>query len=76
MLLDSFKYLGIEIWQVKAGSIYDNFLVTDDVDLAKSEAETILKRVEGERAGEAKADEEARAKEAEAGDEPDEKDDL
>jgi len=77
---DSFKYVGIEIWQVKAGSIYDNFLVTDDVDLAKSEAETILKRVKGERDAEAKADEEARAKEAaEAAtkdDEPDEKDDL
>jgi len=74
---DSFKFVGIEIWQVKAGSIYDNFLVTDDADLAKSEAETILKRVQGERDAEAKADEEARAKEAEAtADEPEEKDDL
>jgi len=74
---DSFKFIGIEIWQVKAGSIYDNILVTDDADLAKSEAETILKRVQGERDGEAKADEEARAKEAaEPKEEADEKDDL
>jgi len=75
---DSFKFVGIEIWQVKAGSIYDNFLVTDDVDLAKSEAENILKRVQGERDAEAKADEEARAKEAAESkdDEPGEKDDL
>jgi len=73
---DSFKYVGIEIWQVKSGSVYDNFLVTDDVDLAKSEAETILKRVTGEREGEAKADEESRAKEAEAAKEAEEKEDL
>jgi calreticulin len=32
---DSNKYVGIEIWQVKAGSIFDNFLVTDDVALAE-----------------------------------------
>merc|ERR1712054_158194 len=29
---DSHKYLGIEIWQVKSGTIFDDFLVTDDVD--------------------------------------------
>lgn len=59
---ESFKYLGIEIWQVKSGSVFGNFLVTDDVELAKKEAEKILTRVEGERAAEAAAE----AKEAEA----------
>jgi len=62
---DSFKYVGIEIWQVKSGSIYGNFLVTDDVELAAKEADAILARVQGERDGEAAAEEAARKKEAE-----------
>jgi len=33
---DSFKYLGIDIWQVKSGTIFGNFLLTDDWDTAKS----------------------------------------
>jgi calreticulin len=33
------KYFGIELWQVKAGSIFDNILITDDPDYAKSFAE-------------------------------------
>jgi len=81
---DSFKYVGIEIWQVKAGSVFGNFLVTDDVDLAKTEADNILTRVQGERDGEAAAEEAARAKEAEeaakaaaeAPEEDDQKEDL
>jgi calreticulin len=76
----SFKYLGIEIWQVKSGSIYGNFLVTDDVDLAKNEADAILARVQGERDKETAADEAARQKEAEeakaAAAEEEEKEDL
>jgi len=33
------KYVGFELWQVKAGSIFDNILVTDDVEYAKTFAE-------------------------------------
>jgi calreticulin len=33
------KYVGFELWQVKSGSIFDNILVTDDVELAKTFAE-------------------------------------
>jgi calreticulin len=81
---DSFKFVGIEIWQVKSGSIYGNFLVTDDVELAKTEADAILTRVQGERDGEAAAEEAARKKEAEeaaaaaeaTADEDDQKEDL
>jgi len=29
------KYVAFELWQVKSGSIFDNILVTDDVDYAK-----------------------------------------
>merc|ERR1712113_639519 len=37
--------VGFELWQVTAGSIFDNILVTDDIALAKSEAEEIIKRM-------------------------------
>jgi calreticulin len=30
----SFKYVAIEIWQVKSGSIYDNILITDSLETA------------------------------------------
>jgi len=62
---DSFKYVGIEIWQVKAGSIFGNILVTDDVELAKTAADAILTRVEGEKAAE-KIEEDAERAKAEA----------
>jgi len=29
------QYVGMEVWQVKAGTIFDNILITDDVDEAK-----------------------------------------
>jgi calreticulin len=57
---DSHKYLGIEIWQVKSGSVFGNFLVTDDVSVAKKAATAILTRVAGEKAAE-KAEQEAAA---------------
>lgn len=33
------KYVGFELWQVKSGSIFDNIIVTDDLEAAKSFAE-------------------------------------
>jgi len=36
---DSIKYLGLEVWQVKSGSIFDNIIVTD----SEEEAETFAK---------------------------------
>lgn len=33
------KYVGMELWQVKAGSLFDNILVTDDPEYAVSFAE-------------------------------------
>jgi len=32
---DSFKYVAIEIWQVKSGSIFDNILLTDSLETAE-----------------------------------------
>jgi len=61
---DSNKYVGIEIWQVKSGTIFDNILVTDDVDVAKEWATKTLTQEEGEKKAHEKAKEEE-SKEAE-----------
>jgi len=66
--------LGIEIWQVKAGSIFSNFLVTDNLDLALARAKALvtvrdaekeLKRVADEKAAAASAEASKTAEEAE-----------
>lgn len=33
---DSFGYVGIDIWQVKSGSVFDNIFISDSVDEAKA----------------------------------------
>jgi len=53
------KYVGIEVWQVKAGTIFDNIIITDDIAEAKHLAELTKKTQDGEK----KADEERKAKE-------------
>jgi len=55
--------VGIELWQVKAGSIFDNFLVTDDLDLALTRAKPINARREAEKAAK-KADDDRKAADA------------
>jgi len=59
---DSNKYIGIEIWQVKSGTIFDNILVTDDEDVAKLYAQKTVVTQEGEKAAQAADEEEKRAK--------------
>jgi len=56
------KFVGIEIWQVKSGTIFDNFLVTDSLETANEWAVKSLARQEGEKELKKKADEERRAK--------------
>jgi len=46
---DSNGVVGLEIWQVKSGSIFDDFLVTDSVEEADAAGEKVLKRIEGEK---------------------------
>jgi len=58
---DSFGGVGIEIWQVKSGTIFDNILITDSIEEAKADREEALSRIVGE-----KADEEADRKTREA----------
>merc|ERR1719160_1110515 len=62
----SFGTVGIEVWQVKSGTIFDNILITDDVDYAKQHAEKTWKaQKDGEKAMKEKADEEKRKKDEE-----------
>jgi len=60
---DSNGVLGIEIWQVKAGSIFGDFLVTDSVDEAKTAAEDVMKRI-GEEKAQKEEDDKKKAEEA------------
>jgi calreticulin len=55
---DDLEYVGIEIWQVKAGTIFDHILVTDNVDEAKDEMEKILNDAKEEKQKFEKAEEE------------------
>merc|ERR1719488_308619 len=61
-----FSTVGIDVWQVKSGTIFDNILITDDVDYAKEHAEKTWKaQKDGEKAMKEKADEEKRQKDEE-----------
>ncbi|PSS34938.1 Calreticulin-3 like [Actinidia chinensis var. chinensis] len=40
-VLKPIKYVGIEVWQVKAGSVFDNFLICDDPQYARQVVEDI-----------------------------------
>jgi len=70
----SFEAAGIEIWQVKSGTIFDNFLVTDDEELAATARKAINTRREGEQKLEAEEKAAEAAKEPEP--ENEEKEDL
>lgn len=64
--------VGIDVWQVKSGSIFDNILITDDEKEADAEADVVLKKtMVSEKKMKKDADEAERKKEAEAKDEED-----
>lgn len=60
--------VGIDVWQVKSGSIFDNILITDDIKEADAEAEIVIKEtIEGEKKMKKEAEEAEAKKEADAG---------
>merc|ERR1711934_1232414 len=66
----SFGWVGIDVWQVKSGTIFDNLLITDDIDTAKAAADKLKDFQDGEKkqkeekdAEKAKKAEEDKAKE-------------
>merc|ERR1711865_555595 len=60
---DSFAFVGIDVWQVKSGTIFDNLLITDDAAVATAAVEKI--KAAQDAAAAKKAEEEAAAKKAE-----------
>merc|ERR1719461_1116837 len=40
---DSFCGIGFDLWQVKSGTIFDNVLITDDIEAAKAQGEELWK---------------------------------
>lgn len=54
--------VGLDLWQVKSGTIFDNFLLTDDVEFAKEEAAKAKATQEGEKKVKDAQDEEERKK--------------
>jgi len=57
------KFVGFEIWQVKAGTIFDNIIITDDIKEADKLAELTKKTQEAEKKMKEKEDEENRKNE-------------
>jgi len=78
---DSWGAIGLDLWQVKSGSVFDNFLISDDIEGALAAAKAV---VEASKAGEeAMKDEQdkaeaeaAKAAEDEEDDEEDDEDDF
>jgi len=71
---DSFKYLGIDVWQVKAGTIFSNFLLTDDWNAAQAQIDIINAKREGEKKKKEEETAAAAANAAESGEGDDEDD--
>jgi len=59
------KFVGIEVWQVKSGTIFSRFLVTDDEKKADDAAEKFVaaQKLSKEKAEKQKADDRAKAEE-------------
>jgi calreticulin len=58
----SFGAVGLEIWQVKSGSVFDEILITDDAELAASARTKHAERREREKEEDKKVQEEERKK--------------
>jgi calreticulin len=62
---DNLNFVGVDLWQVKSGTILDDILVTDDIDTAKKFAEKTLTNKKKEKEMFDKIEEENRKKEEE-----------
>jgi len=69
------EYVAMEIWQVKAGTIFDNILVTDDEAVAKEKRDAILEAVKGEKEAKEAWEEASKPKEEESDDDDEDNDD-
>jgi len=60
-----FSAVGIDVWQVKAGTIFDDILITDSVDEAEKAREIVLNKMKKEKEHFEKAEEVKRQKDDE-----------
>merc|ERR1711935_280074 len=58
-----FSFVGIDVWQVKSGTIFDNLLITDSVDTAKAAQQKLKTFQDAEKAAKETADAEKAAEE-------------
>jgi calreticulin len=65
----SFGAIGIDVWQVKSGTIFDSFLITDDEAEATAGVEAFKTLLEGEKAMKKVADDKKAAEEKAAAEE-------
>lgn len=73
---DEICAIGFDLWQVKSGTIFDNVLITDDLEYARKIGEEIKKTIEGEKKMKEEQDkEEMKEREKEVKDSSDSKDD-
>ncbi|KAI0987061.1 hypothetical protein GJ496_007333 [Pomphorhynchus laevis] len=59
--------IGIDVWQVKSGTIFSDFLITDDVDLAIQAADVIVETSKNKRTVKKKIDDKEMEKMRESG---------
>ncbi|XP_014243004.1 calreticulin [Cimex lectularius] len=57
--------VGFDLWQVKSGTVFGNLLITDDVELAKKEAEVVKEMMAGEEKMKTAQENEAKEKDME-----------
>merc|ERR1711863_46360 len=72
---DSFCGIGFDLWQVKSGTIFDNVLITDDIEAAKAQGEELWKATSEAEKKMKKAHEEAKNSEPEDDEDDEEFDD-
>jgi len=71
---ESWGAIGLDLWQVKSGSVFGNFLISDDIDGAVEAAKAVIEKVKD---GEKKMKEELDAAAAEAeGEEDDDEEEM
>lgn len=68
---DDIGYVGFDLWQVASGSIFDNILLTDDVEFAAEEGKRLWKkRFDAEEKQEKTKEQETKTEEDKKDDEP------
>ncbi|XP_018331355.1 calreticulin [Agrilus planipennis] len=66
--------IGFDLWQVKSGTIFDNILITDDLEYAKEQLKNLKDKQEGEKKAKQALDDAAKEKKSDEKDDDSEED--